>query len=198
MAKRKEPTQHQSTISAAVSDAFNALEELGTEMRERYDNAPENLQQTDVNQRVDECANTLEGLSEPDMPECIAEVAMEYSQPTYGRRGPSRADRCSDACSILSAAVSACETWLEDDANKGTEDLTFDDIPADKLTILIDAEGIADAVEDLTDDQKDTLLDSYKADLTIDDQRGEVETCRDEVQQLIDEAEGCEFPGMFG
>jgi hypothetical protein len=191
--KRERYTKHQSTISGALSDAFSALEELGGEMRERFDNAPENLQQTDTNQRVSECADVLEGLSEPTCPDCIAEVAMEYR--TENKRRASRADRRDEAVGILNDVIGACDTWLEE--NKGTDDLTFDDIPAGKLPALRTQCGVEEDV-DPTDDQRGEMLDAYTSDLTIDDERGEVEEFQQEVQGLIDEAEGAEFPGMYG
>lgn len=174
MAKAKLPVEHTYEIEGAVSDGFGALEELGSEMRERFDNAPENLQQTDTNQRVSEAADTLEGLSQPDVPDCIAGVDCSFK--SVPNKRTSRAARRDDAIEILDAAKSAAESWLEE--NEEIE--VGEDIP--------DGDGGEGATKKATDEdvqERESL-------------RGEVETFIQEMDDLISEASDVEFPGMFG
>lgn len=139
------------TVSS-VCDAYSALEELGSECREVADNASEGLSQTQRIQTFDETAGVLENLSEPDVPECVQDLAINYSEevPRSKRRAPSRAVRCANAASVLTAAAEALEEWLDDEANAEHED------------------------------------------------RDEVESLRDQLQNDAGEVEGCEFPGMYG
>lgn len=140
------------TTMTAVSDACSSLEELGSECRELVDNASENLQQTSRIQTFEETAGTLEGISEPDVPECISELPITYSEQVSTRkgRGESRSVRCSNAVSVLQAAESAAQEWYDDEANAEHED------------------------------------------------RDDVDAFITELQNIIGDAEGCEFPGMYG
>lgn len=140
-----------STVSA-ISDAISDLTSLGEECREIVDNASENLQQTSRIQTFDETASALEGLSEPDVPECVAELPITYSEQISTRkgRGESRAVRCANSVAVLQAAQEAVAMWLEDETNE-------------------------EHVE-----------------------RDEVEQLANDIEEIIGEAEGCEFPGMYG
>lgn len=139
------------TVSS-IEDAYSALEDLGNECREIVDNAPEGLNQTDRIQTFDETAGTLENMSAPDIPECVQDLAIGYSEAVWARKrgGISRARRCENAASVLQAAVGALEEWLDDEANAEHDD------------------------------------------------RDEVESLKDQLDSDAGEAEGCEFPGMFG
>lgn len=108
-----------STVSA-ISDAISDLTSLGEECREIVDNASENLQQTSRIQTFDETASALEGLSEPDVPEVVAELPITYVEQISTRkgRGESRAVRCANSVAVLQAAQEAVATWLEDEANE--------------------------------------------------------------------------------
>lgn len=112
------------TVSS-VEDAFSALEELGSECRELVDNVEgTGLRETGRIQTFDETASTLEGLSAPDVPECIAEVSISYheSVPARKGRGTSRATRCQNAIAVLQAAAEAAQQWLDDEANEEHDD----------------------------------------------------------------------------
>lgn len=140
-----------STVSA-TDDACSSLEELGSECREIVDNAEGGLRETQRIQTLDETAGTLENISAPDVPECIAELPITYTeqQSTRRGRGESRAVRCGNSVSVLQAAVEAAQEWLDDDANAEHAD------------------------------------------------RDDVDSFVSEVEGIIGDAEGCEFPGMFG
>lgn len=140
-----------STVSA-ISDAISDLTSLGEECREIVDNASENLQQTSRIQTFDETASALEGLSEPDVPEVVAELPITYVEQISTRkgRGESRAVRCANSVAVLQAAQEAVAMWLEDEENEKHED------------------------------------------------RDDVEQLANDLEEIIGEAEGCEFPGMYG
>ena len=156
-----------STVSS-VDDAFSALEELGSECREIVDNASEGLQQTSRIQTFDETAGTLEGLSQPDVPSCIADLGITYSEQT-SKRGLGRARRCQNAVSILQAAADAAQAWL--DERPEIDELESDPNP----------EGEEGEEKDYTNEDRD-----------------EVETFISDLESLISDAENCEFPGMYG
>ncbi|CAA2367836.1 hypothetical protein [Xylella phage Bacata] len=103
----------QSNVSA-ISDAISSLEELGSECREIVDNASENLQQTSRIQTFEETASTLEGISEPDIPDCIADLPINYNEQRSTRkgRGESRAVRRDNALAVISAAREAADEWI--------------------------------------------------------------------------------------
>ena len=139
------------TVDAAISDAFSALDELGSECREIADNASEGLSQTQRIQTLGETADTLEGLSAvDDIPEAVKELPVSYpaAEPTRKRQSPSRAVRCGNAVTMLQAGIDTLTEWIENNPEHESVD---------------DVQGVID-----------------------------------EVEQAIGEAEGCEFPGMFG
>lgn len=147
--------RQEASIADAVSAAFSELEELGNECREVVDNASEGLSQTQRIQTLDETASTLEGISEPTVPDDFGDIKIGYIELTK-RRGVSRSARRDNAVAKLSGVVDACEEELEkfgDEENRTDEHQT-----------------------------------QYEA----------IELLRDDCQQLLDEAEGCEFPGMYG
>ena len=149
------------TNVSSVEDAISQLEELGSECREIVDNASENLQQTSRIQTFDETAGTLEGISAPDIPECVADLSMAVTtqQSTRKGRGESRAVRCANEVAVLSAARDAVDEWI----NTRTGEIE-------------DEGGDVDADEDV---------------------QAAVEFVG-ELENIISDAESCEFPGMYG
>jgi hypothetical protein len=153
------------SIGDAVSDAFSALESLGEEMRESYDNTPENFQQSGVGEARGEAADALENLSEPSVPAELEEIKVSWSVPVLSpskARKQSRSDRRYEATATLQAVISV----LEDIRDYEPE---------------LDAEGAVVGER-----------------LYSEDQVSEADSFLDEVQNLIDEAEAVEFPGMYG
>jgi hypothetical protein len=127
------------TVDDAVSGAWAVLEELAGEMREAFDNTPENLQQSAVGQAREEAADALENLSQPSVPDGLGDREFEYTYLPLKARA-SRSERCCDAVAMLQAVVDE----LEDDDGEAATGL------------------------------------------------------RDELDELISEAEAVEFPGMYG
>lgn len=154
MAKKAQLFQ-KSTIAALVSDGFSELQTLAEELRDWYENLPENFK--DGRGDIDDAASALERLSEPsDCPSAtVGAVQVEYL-PMKPKRHVSRAARRDQACYEMGLALEAAKAWVEaQDAEHGK--------PAE--------EGDDDA---------------------------DVDSWCDEVQEVIDEAEGVDFPGMRG
>jgi hypothetical protein len=104
---------------ASVEDAYSALEELGSECREIVDNASEGLSQTQRIQTLSGTADALENLQCSDIPKCVRDLDISYSEGTNRnkRRGCSRAMRAQNAANVLEAAADACEAWLDEEAD---------------------------------------------------------------------------------
>lgn len=147
MATKKEPIKTETSISAAVNTTFSGIEEIGGEMREWFDNMPENLQGGSKGDEVSEAADTLENISEPDVPACIAD--REFTVITYPlKKRASRSDRLDDYLDYARQAV--------DDMQQALDEPHFSE-----------------------------------------EEKQEIETCIEETQSMIDEAEGVCFPGMY-
>jgi hypothetical protein len=173
--RERQPVAVATTVTDAVSAGWGTLDELKDEMRERYDNAPDALKETAVNQAVNATAEALEALSEPDAPAAAEEIAVELTLPPPKRK-PSRADRRDGAVAHLEAAVAAIDQWLEDNPEEDEED---EEARKEK-----EAKG-EDAV---ASDGQDGRREAREA----------LEALRDEVQEIVDAAAGLEFPGMVG
>ena len=149
------------TNVSSVEDAISNLEELGNECREIVDNASDGLKETSRIQTFDETADTLEGISAPDIPECVADLTMTVTtqQSTRKGRGESRAVRCANEVAVLSAARDAVDEWI----NTRTGEIE------DEGGSVDDDEDVQAAVEFVG-----------------------------ELENIISDAENCEFPGMYG
>ena len=140
MAKRAKKPTHKTTstlIADGISQAFSEIEELGSSMREWFDNCNENLQQSDKMQTVEQTADTLEGLSEPDLPDWLTpeqsdegprfdHVEANITPLAYSRR--SRATRCSDTASLLQNIVDRLNEIEEEEEAKKEKDKNQDKI----------------------------------------------------------------------
>lgn len=148
MAKKQPAKMATGDLNALIQDNFSTLQdELGGELREWYDNLPENFQ--DNRSDIDEAASALENLNNiDDAPEVIRDIPVTYNANVNGR-STSRASRGSQATYEMGAACDAAQDWLDDDANHAHKD------------------------------------------------REEVEQWITEVREVIEEAEGVEYPGMY-
>lgn len=171
------------TVSS-VSDAYSELVSLGEECREIVDNAAEGLDQTQRIQTLDETAGELENLSEPDVPEHVADLEIGYSDsvPTRKGRSPSRATRRDNAVAILQGAISALEQKqadLEEIANADEAEAE----PAEAAPATVNGDGAEPAK--LTAEQAQEQAD-------------EIASLISELQDTVDSVESLDFPGMFG
>ncbi len=155
-------------IADAISSAFSQLEDLASECREVVDNAPENLRDSQRITTLGEAADALESLSEPSVPDGLDDVRCQWQENIHPRA--SRAQRRDNATAALSAVYSALEDHIAE------------------LDERIESGKTEDGTTDLTQDQRDEL----------ESQKSDAEELMGEVERARDEADGVEFPGMFG
>lgn len=191
-------TTHNSDVASVISDAFEKITGLGEEFREIYDNAPENLQGNDVNSQRDETASAVESLSEPSVDSSILgglDVSyVEDNGKVYrGAQRQSRACQAGNAATMFRAAAEAIDEWM--DSNREA-DISEDS--EGKWRITIDDVG-SDSAFDTEDDARAAFVDQTGHD--IDDYkaaRDEGEQLSSDLNEIADEIEGMEWPGMFG
>jgi len=178
MARKLKTEQHRGEV-ADVENAYSTLtEELGGEMREWYDNMSENLQGGDKGSQVEEAASTLEGLECPDVPEAVAGLEITYTQQHKGgKKGDPRWLRRDNEVSIITAAAETVRGWI-DDAQQAITDSELPDDAEDDSTLQFREE--------------DWDLGALKSAIE------EAETFADALESSVSDAEGVEFPGMYG
>lgn len=142
-------TVRKMSVESAISEAFSELEELGNEMREWSDNLQDNFSGTAKAEAVGDAADTLEGLSVPDVAGSVADIEVTITDLKPRKKPYSRAARRDQAVYILESCVQALTEFRDDESI---------------------SEDVAATADDLT---------------------GELENAKDE-------AEGIEFPGMYG
>lgn len=140
------------TVSSAVSDAISDLTELGGECKEAKENMPENLQNSSRAEMLETAGDTLEGISEPDCPEHLQDLPCSWTEDC--RKGTGRPVRRDNCVSMIDAAMSAVQSWM--DENEDSED--------------------------------DEVKEQHEA----------ASSYHDELDNAKAEAEGVEFPGMYG
>lgn len=125
MLKRKEVVRvkYESDVPGAVNDSFATIEELGSEMRDAFDNTPESLQNSGVGEARGEAADALENISEPSAPDCACSlnVSIEY----VPAKGSSRRARMDDGLQPAYAAIAVIDERIA--ALDEKEELTDDE-----------------------------------------------------------------------
>ena len=172
------------TVADFVEQAFSIAEEVGGELREAFDNAPENLKGSDVNTRREAAADTLEGLSPPDVDDLLGQLdcacQIDGGKIYRGRMSQSRACRIANAVSMIDAAQSAVQEWL--DAHDELPDADMDD--PESLRERADA---IDRALEVADD-----VDAYNS------AREAADSLIAELDEARSELDGLDIPGMFG
>lgn len=116
--------QHfQRTVEDLISDANSEVDSLAEELREWYDNMPENLQSGDRGSRLEEAADTLEGLDKPEPEGELAEFKVVFRP---GQKVTSRADRASEAANMYREVAQALRDFVEDQQEEN-KDFSGDD-----------------------------------------------------------------------
>lgn len=144
--RRKLPTHitNETTVSEAIEFAFNTFADLSQEVLEVVDNCPENLRSSERIETLEEIGTTLEGLTQPDVPQLIAEAEVTWLEPrvTDRRRGHSRAVR-RDIAVIALCAVHLAATDASQDPSNAREIRDDCRAFAEAITETIDAvEGL--------------------------------------------------------
>lgn len=116
MAKAKKVKREPVTMSVedAVSSACTDLTDLGQELRDWYDNLPENLQNGDKGSTLDEGASALESISEPSIPDALVAEAEGLGAVTVPHLRPraSRSARRDNAVCLLETSKQLIEDFL--------------------------------------------------------------------------------------
>lgn len=174
---------HVSSVGAIIEDAYNDIQELGNEFREIVDNAPENLQNNDINTQRAETADACESLDQPEVRSMIlADLEVSYTidngKVYRGRQTQSRACRAGNYAGMFRAAADAVAEW----------DTNNEDIPEydpDKTE------------EEQSEEYKEWEAKGFdKEDYEL--AREEASDLADSLNEVADEIEGMNWPGMFG
>jgi len=188
------------TVEGFISDGFSEITSIGEEFREIYDNAPENLQQTDTNQRRNDAADTIEGMNEPSVESSIlgelsCTSSIDMGKTYRGRQSQSRACRLSNGASQLRAAAEAITEWLDEHGEVEVHEIA--EHPG-RWTYKINDVAVNESF-DTEEDAKEAAEKELGYDLDDYEQaRTEAESLPGELEEVADEAEGVDCPGMFG
>lgn len=105
------------SVENLIQDAYSEIESLAEEMREWFDNLPENLQGADKGCQIEEAADVLEGIDQISYP-----VDFEIETVFYDSLNcSSRSDRCSESASKLRHAADSIRDYLVDEDNEVSE-----------------------------------------------------------------------------
>lgn len=130
--------QIETTVAAAIGDAFSAFEELAGEMRETADNMEgANMGHLPKYEAANEAADELENHdSQPDVPEFLQELKVVTSEQVNKnkRRANSRSVRLSNAQLLIQAARDALQEYVDkaEDDIEGLDDKDKPDAEAKK------------------------------------------------------------------
>lgn len=103
------------SVESLLEDAYSEFECLAEEMREWYDNLPENLQGGDKGCQLEEAADMLEALDRIDYPDVEESVETVYFP---SLNCSSRSARCNEAACKLRQAADAVREFVEDEDNE--------------------------------------------------------------------------------
>lgn len=193
-------SSREGTVADFISDGFAEITSVGEEFREIYDNAPEGLKNSSVNEARDNTASTIEGFSEPDVSSSIlselsCSTQIDNGKMYRGRQSQSRACRANNGASMLRAAADALDNWLGENSEVRVEE---DADQEGKWVYFIGDDG-SDTSYDTEEDAKAALEQEIGHDMDDHNQAvEEADGLRDECNEIADEIEGLEFPGMFG
>jgi len=197
----------QYTYNAAeiISGGFSDLEELAGEIREVVDNAPEGLQESDRNQTLGTTADTLEGLSEPSAPKLAAFIKVIVFPDRSGKN--SRSHRRDVNTSEMRTAMEAIQNWVAEGRDHLQEyDDLLDELGECKKSDSEESQELRNQIDakiaeinnwidvDIADGRREpTDFPELKS-----DDLDELDEFVSDVESAIEEADGCDFPGMYG
>lgn len=99
------------TLSVCVAGALEDLAMLAEELREWYDNMPENFQNGEKGAEVDDAASALENVEGINIPDHLEGLRVTY---LITRRARSRADRRDDVVVSLMACTQALDERIRE------------------------------------------------------------------------------------
>ncbi len=109
-------TQKKSLIEA-VELAYGEFEALAGEMRDAFDNTPENLQGSGVGAAREQAADDLEQLDEPTVPKLLEDMIVSWQERSMSAKQLSRmtrAERRDAGINILESIISDLDKKLEE------------------------------------------------------------------------------------
>lgn len=173
--------EYKSSLTGLVEEGYSDLEELGSECDEASSNFP-NSSHPKAEAFAD-AASTLQGFSNPEcdvLEEYDEECACQVQVNRDKRKGPSRAVRAANAAAKLTAAADAMKA---------------------KAEALREEAGDVDPDED--DPDEDGISEQEKTDRELKKEKLEadadsLEEAADQMESDASEAEGVEFPGLYG
>jgi len=214
---KPQPESITTTVAEAITTAFSTIEELAEEMRKAYDNTPESLQNSGAGEARGEAADALEGIEEPEAPGSIQDLAVVVSQLPLKRKA-SRGDRLAHGLAYAYAAIEALENHTVEepapdaegreppkDNGDGTLTEYVDDAPGTlgaRIMALIEGQVVTEVT--VRDDRggSGAITLTYEAPTdsapNTEEQADDIQSLIEEVQTMIDEAEGVTFPGFMG
>lgn len=164
-------------VTTALDDIGSLRDEM-EEWRDNLDNA--NMSHMPKYEEVSEAVDALDSatdyLSADDTPDILRQVPVRFAQSTKKRM--SRGDRMANVTAILYAIQTAVQDMgekLDDEQDGVSEKLAETDPPVSEEERLV-MEGRLD---------------------TLDELKGEVEDFNQNVEEVISNAEGVCFPGMY-
>src|SRR5258708_6432057 len=125
MAGSYKPVERETTIGAAVGDAFSEFQSLQEEMQETADNmSGANMEHLPKYETAEAAASELENHEEVDVPESLAEKPVKWTETVHKSKWghPSRAVRLSNAQAMLQAVIDVLEDDKSDDAEQLREE----------------------------------------------------------------------------
>lgn len=195
-------TTLKSPVSGAISDAFSTFQELRDEMAEWANNMEEKFGSTQKYEDVRGAADALDGFAdnEPtDIPEAIAddEITLTAGRKSSKKSPHPRYLRRDNAVASLDAVMSHIEekkATLEEVVNQlDTAASDFEDadpVRTAEIVKLFQTHGDSDL--EVSIETIEELKSNYES---VVHDLGEL---YDELDNAKSEAEGVEFPGMFG
>lgn len=167
---RYKPHTFQTDIESALETFYADIEGLAEEVREVVDSAPEGLANSPRIETMSETADTLEGIQSTDLPEDVVKkiAALEVAL---------------GEAEFTSVSVTH---QVRGGKKRGQESRAVrrDNACASGRAVVDSLREWAEADTDDSDEHQEA--------------REEASTFADELEAQIDEAEGCEFPGMRG
>ena len=108
-------------LSVIIADQLQALNELGDELQEWFDNSPEGLQNSDKMQTVETAAQALSFLDEPEIPEWLQ--TLDFPEPHCKMRVKTKADRLTYHCALLRIITETLSTAIHLDEAEEQQEL---------------------------------------------------------------------------
>lgn len=161
-------------VEDAILNAMSELtEELGGEMRDWYDSMPDPIRDSSKGDSVNEVADALEGLDQPDLdglPKEVLDIQATWTEARKVRgkqKTPSRNVRRDNASAKIGAARDALRDWCDEQESQ------------------LEEAAAGAGVEEEEGKEHEELIER-------------VRDLADKLDEMTDEIDGLDFPGMFG